>query len=112
MLTPQRLLDSGFKEYAPHQHLGDRWDRAFQKRVQKQGVTLYFVNVQMWDHRKYGETRIGWDSWADFYWHADGPRIRFTVDGIESLQPRELLRLFADAFRKLGCIPDPHNNDA
>lgn len=38
---------------------GQRYDALLQKAIYRDGVKAFWVNVEVWDHRKWGEDRIG-----------------------------------------------------
>jgi hypothetical protein len=50
-MTTDELLAAGFRAFDRHSALGS-WDRLYQKKVEDQCGTRYFINVYHWTHQR------------------------------------------------------------
>lgn len=96
-MTPSDLAD--WKEITPAAHT--KCDGAWQRCIRDDRVKRYFVQLEMWDHRRYGVGRVGWQ--ADAQFNRGALTFNLVLLNCADKTPDEVLALFEDAFTSLGC---------
>lgn len=113
-ITGQGLLQAGYKKVKPDKELAEG---LFQKKIEENGKTRYFINFYTWDLGRYinGE---GIAASVEVNLHA--PSINPDHDGMfDTFQVmfyvtrnstiKEVEAFYENMYRVMNCIPDPHN---
>ncbi len=109
-MTQQDLLDAGYRKchITPKSELYKLADELYQKRIEENGVTLYFVNVYWYDWTEYSHQKP--PSWAvETAMYPDENRVFGAEYHSDSRPIQEIESDIRGLYDYLKCIPDPHN---
>lgn len=113
---PDDYIAEGFNNLPPKQGGKDPTfcTHFLQKRVRGAytSTTLYFINVYIYDMTAINSGPCYMVSAeARLYNQATGSfGMDIQVDAKELGGARQIVAFYADAYARLGCVPDPHNN--
>jgi hypothetical protein len=107
-VTHEDLVAAGYRKCAGP----GPWTNAdcfYQKCIRDGRAKLYFVNIGMWDHRKYDPAaRVGWEAKAYLYRGEDRSyRLHVPIEDHDTIGDIEFE--FRDFYYRARCVPDIHN---
>jgi hypothetical protein len=109
-MTANELIAAGYSECqgpGPWTNVDCFWHRCIRLGQDK----LYFINVGMWDNRRFdSRAGIGWEAEGYFYRAEDRSyRLRIPVEEHDTIGDIEAE--FSDFYVRMNCVPDIHNQD-
>lgn len=108
MLTALNLINSGYQECEDAAaQKGEYCENLYQKRVLgPKGETLYFIDIFEWSLPVVGHK---WEIEVSLFTEKFTLRLNcLDVDDFRSIE--EIEAFYADAYARLACVPDKHNN--
>jgi len=77
----------------------------YQKRIEKNGLTLYFINIVVYDL----PANYRYMSECDFFDKA-GQQFSVRLHAFSEKKTEYVEAFFADIYERMGCVPDIDNN--
>lgn len=106
-MTKEELITAGFKEFASQGGSVTQWDMLYQYRVRDQYGTRYFINVNFWQHSKYGvgvddsfEAEITYNDGV--VWQQGRACLQVKAWSVSDWSPQEVIRWADEMWRRLN----------
>ena len=108
MLTALNLIKAAYQENKAAAALkGEYCENLYQKRVLgPEGETLYFIDIYEWSLPMIGHK---WEIEVSLFTERLNLNLN-CLDVDDSRGVEEIEAFYADAYARLGCVPDKHNN--